>query len=361
MHADPVKVRRLIVLNFRNYPKADVKFGGGWNLFFGDNGAGKTNFLEAVALSVSGAVFKGSSRSAIMHGKTEAELSVIFDGGITRKTVVGEEAGRKVSEQAGNAEEIPRLVVFLPQEESQIDSTAGRRRLISRGLFLRSKKYAAVFSEYAAALKQRNKLLFIGKVTGMLDSDHAAVLGDYMASRALAIWEERDAFTRYLSENIADCASELGGIGTELGVALRKGGFEDESEKISLASVKELYARSLAADIRKGTTAVGPHRDNFVLSDGRGRDATETLSRGQKRTLLLSLHLLEGSAAESEKGKGTVFLLDDVFSELDKKHRSRIIARISESQVLCTSADPSVAKIMPGEALRFKVAAGTIN
>ena len=96
---------------------------------------------------------------------------------------------------------------------------------------------------------------------------------------------------------------------------------------------------SLAEDLRRGSTSVGPHRDDLrVLLDG--RDARSYGSQGQQRTAVVSLKLAEAALIERRAGERPVLLLDDVLSELDGERRAALLQEVAEGgQVVITSVE----------------------
>ena len=117
---------------------------------------------------------------------------------------------------------------------------------------------------------------------------------------------------------------------------VRKGSATEESALMQ--DIAEELSLHRERDIATASTSVGPHRDDWTLTID-GRDIASFASRGQQRAALLALLLLQASFLELRKGEKPILLLDDVFSELDEKHRRAILETLSDVQVIMTAVE----------------------
>jgi DNA replication and repair protein RecF len=335
-----VLLRRLILRNHRNYAHLDISMEPGVNVFVGANGQGKTNLLEAVAmlaLSASprarreveliGPVARASRIEAEVESsgrRLELTISLEADGERARRTIEVDGARRRAFDLPGNF----RVTLFWPDDLGLIKAgPEQRRRFLNQLLVQVEPGYARALSGLRRILEQRNSLLKRiaagDEATGVLEVWNAELVrvGSEVASaRAKAV--------RELAPEAARCHSEIGG-GERLEIDYL--GPPDD-----LAAAVD---NSLPEDLRRGSTSVGPHRDDLrVLLDG--HDARGYASQGQQRTAVVSLKLAEAELIAQRTGERPVLLLDDVLSELDLERRAALLRHVGNAgQVVITSVD----------------------
>jgi len=313
------------LINFRNYQKVrfeiDTK-----TMIVGDNGVGKTNILEAIYMLASGKSFRADSdRELIRYGEQFASVQCtagslqlrIFIDGKKRFEVNG--VARRMTDFVGNL----RAVKFGPEDMEIITgSPSGRRRYLDMVISQKDREYRRCVVSYEKGLRQRNKLLdFIRDGTA--------------ARQQLWFWDKlliKDG--NYLTETREKYLEYLD---------LNNQGFKTFYDKsiISEARLKQYENEEVAA----GSTLVGPHRDDFAVlfSD---RDVSKYGSRGQQRMAVLALKIWELKYLTNDQLP--VLLLDDVFSELDHKHRDQVLKLAQKhvedgGQVIMTTADEHLA------------------
>lgn len=358
-----INIERVAALNFRNYNVLSVPLSLGWTVLFGENGAGKTNFIEMVVLALQGVSFRGKLSGLINWATVETKIVVDLDSGTKISCHITTDGNRAKNERVldDHVTEIvegvlPPVVLFLPQEEYLLNSASGRRKILSRGLILQSQVYRQHFAQYVRLLRQRNSLLKLGgwRVNnGELDAWTESIV-----EPMLHIWEIRRKFVDALNEKLPDVLKDLGGINLGLRAELVFGGMPPEAQTVSYEMVMSRFVEVLQRETEFHTTMIGPHRDalRFVREDR--RDVLPLLSRGQRRLLLLALHIIEGQYAADFCGIEPVYLLDDVFSELDVAHRTAIETRLKSRQVIATTADKGILPGLPLNALYYEVSCG---
>jgi len=335
-----VRLRRLQLRNHRNYASLDLTPGPGVNVFIGANGQGKTNLLEAVAmlaLSASprarrevelvGPVGPGSRIEAeIDSGDLVRELAITLDveGDRARRTIEVDGARRRAIDLPGNF----RVTLFWPDDLGLVKAGPElRRRFLNQMLVQVEPGYARSLAGLRRVLEQRNSLLKrIAAGEGGEDTLEAwntelvRVGSEIVAARSRAVAE--------LEPEAARCHAEIA-AGEHLTVH-----YEGPPE-----SLAEAVHNSLADDLRRGSTSIGPHRDDLrVLLDG--HDARGYASQGQQRTAVVSLKLAEAELVARRTGERPVLLLDDVLSELDLERRGALLRHVgSGGQVVITSVD----------------------
>ncbi|MDO8512543.1 MAG: DNA replication and repair protein RecF [bacterium] len=360
-----VLITRVAARDFRNYQQVEALLSPKWTVLYGKNGAGKTNFLELLVLSLQGVSFRGKLRNLLRWETAETKIVTEIEGDLKISTRVFFDAGKIKQERlldnhsVESFEEIvPPIVLFLPQEEYLLDSPAGRRKILSRGLILQSQTYRQHFGQYVRILKQRNSLLRFNRGIGA--SDELSAWTEAIVEPMLHIWKMRKKFLDVLNKNLPETIKSLGGISLALHAELSFGGLTQEDLE---PSAERIFARFNELAIREsemGSTLIGPHRDLFRFVH-EGHDALPLLSRGQRRLLLLALHIIEGEYAGESLGVEPIFILDDIFSELDSSHREAIGSALKDCQVVATTADRKILPKLAGSTVYYEVEKGTIQ
>lgn len=327
--------------DFRSYPSLDVELPTGLTAFLGRNGQGKSNVLEAVAYLATLESFRGAPAEALVRrGSTSAVVrgQVLVDGreqlieaeiNLTGRNRV--QVNRQRLQRTRDLVEAFRVTVFAPDDlELLKGGPQVRRSYLDRALVLERPAVDSVRSNFEKALRQRNALL--KQCKGRLDE---------AAGLTLDVWDQKlaqagDELTR-LRRDLADRLSP---------VTTRA--YQDvagETSDVRLVYVSEWQEQGLAAalvasradDVRRGTTLVGPHRDDLLvlLNDMPSRTHA---SQGEQRSLALGLRLGVHRLVTDRTGVPPVLLLDDVFSELDPVRSAALLEALPRGQTLLSSA-----------------------
>jgi DNA replication and repair protein RecF len=335
-----VLLRRLQLRNHRNYAHLDISMEPGVNVFLGANGQGKTNLLEAVAmlaLSASprarrdvelvGPVAAASRIEAEVESsgrRMELTITLNMEGERAHRTIEVDGARRRAVDLPGHF----RVTLFWPDDLGLVKAgPEQRRRFLNQLLVQVEPGYARALSGLRRILEQRNSLL-----KRMAAGEEAAGELEVWNSELVRVGSEvvaaRAAAVREIAPDAARCHAEIGG-GERLEVEYL-GPPDDMAAAVH---------NSVAEDIRRGATSVGPHRDDVrVLLDG--QDARSYSSQGQQRTAVVSLKLAEAELVARRTGERPVLLLDDVLSELDLARRGALLRHVGNGgQVVITSVD----------------------
>jgi DNA replication and repair protein RecF len=333
-------LRRLQLRNHRNYAHLDITMEPGVNVFIGANGQGKTNLLEAVAmlaLSASprarrevelvGPVAPASRIAADVESagrRMELTIALNVEGDRARRTIEVDGARRRAFDLPGHF----RVTLFWPDDLGLIKAGPDqRRRFLNQLLVQVEPGYARALSGLRRILEQRNSLL--KKIAaGEESAAQLEVWNLELVRVGSEVVSARSTAVRELAPAAARCHSEIGG-GERLEIDYL-GPPDDLAEAVH---------NSLAEDLRRGVTSVGPHRDDLrVLLDG--QDARGYGSQGQQRTAVVSLKLAEAELVARRTGEPPVLLLDDVLSELDLERRGALLRHVAVGgQVVITSVD----------------------
>jgi DNA replication and repair protein RecF len=330
-----VRVTELTARDFRNYERAEVGLGERLTVIVGPNGAGKTNLLEAVYFGCTGRSPRTSNdRDLLRRGADAARVTVatIDDEGGQHLLEAGFQPGEpKLLRVDGSPVDNlwatgarPLISVFLPERLELVKGAPANRRAhldqLAAALWpARAETRAA----YSRALAQRNALL--GRIRaagaspdslGAWDAELARHGADLMASRAEAI--------ELLAPGFARRAVDLGLPGSaEIAYRPRS----RATDAVGLAA--ELLERR-SADLERGFTAHGPHRDDLRLLHA-GEPLRGFGSQGQQRVGLLALLFAERDLLAAERDRPPLMLLDDVMSELDSARRELLAGLLREA------------------------------
>ena len=329
-------LRALRLVNFRNYADAAVLLAPGLNVVVGENAQGKTNLLEAISFTVTGSSPRTTNDPEVVRwgegfARTEARISLDGSAG-ERQVAVGYAPGQKkrltvdgapapsLTNYAAGGAGI-RVVTFFPDDIRIVKGAPADRRVFLDDLLssLRS-SYALAATEYARAVQQRNQLL--------------RRIRDGMSSeRTLSTWDRKVV---ELGETVLRGRSAaIGPLESYFEASLRAlYGPEKAALRYSYSAPLDGYAEALReahrADIERGTTSVGPHRDDFEVLLG-GVSLTTFGSQGQQRLATLALKFAAKDHLQAETGEDPILLFDDVMSELDERRREYLAGYFLES------------------------------
>jgi DNA replication and repair protein RecF len=368
------------LFDFRNYPELDLPLERSATVFFGGNAQGKTNLLEAVALTaLARSPRTGQAGELVRFGQAAARVTcaVQTDRGReeleTRITVTPTAAGsravkrfsvngrsRQSSEMTGSL----RVVLFWPDDLQLVKGPGeGRRRFLNTLLSQIDQSHARELIRYGHLLDQRNALL-----RAVRDGRQLAPDLDYwtrsLAESGAAIMVDRQRRLLELQPVAAAFHRELTDDRERLDLRYRPAGVRIGEAPVELVAAQLKAAMEEARDeeIARGQTAVGPQRDDVEvwLDD---HEARLFASQGQQRTAVLSLKLAELHYLAEVTGEQPVLLLDDVMSELDPTRRERLLAALQPGpQALITAADLNdLPKSILERAAVFQVEKGSIH
>jgi DNA replication and repair protein RecF len=318
-------LRALRLVNFRNYADATVRLSPSLNVVVGDNAQGKTNLLEGISFAATGSSPRTPNEGEVVRWGsdfTRAEMRVTLDEEAERAVAVGYAPGQKkrltvdgaVSESltayaAGGTG--VRVVHFFPDDLRIIkDAPANRREFLDGLLSTLRPSYARAVADYAKAVQQRNQLL-------------RRIRDGFSSEKTLSTWDAKvvELGTAVL-EGRARAVEPLG----ELFESSMRALYGPQSASLAYSysappdSYREALTEARGADVERGTTSVGPHRDDFAaLLDG--INLTTYGSQGQQRLATLALKFAARDYVRQETGADPLMLFDDVMSELDERRR----------------------------------------
>ncbi|WP_273844870.1 DNA replication/repair protein RecF [Rubrobacter calidifluminis] len=318
-------IRAIRLVNFRNYADASVVFSPGLNVVYGENAQGKTNLLEGVAFAASGSSPRTANDSEVVRwgaGFARAEMRVSLWSSCERRVSVGYAPGQRkrlivdgapvgsLAEYAAGAAGV-RAITFFPDDIRIVKGApSDRREFIDSLLSTLKPSYARAASEYTRAVQQRNQLL--RRIRDGLSSRRTLDTWDRKVIQlGLTLLKERSGAFPALAEHFTRSLRALYGP-------------EKAAVRYRYSTTPETYVQALRdaheGDIERGTTSIGPHRDDLEVLLG-GVNLTTYGSQGQQRLATLGLKIAAREFIRELAGEDPILLFDDVMSELDERRR----------------------------------------
>lgn len=349
-----MRITRLRLTTFRNHISTDLHFVPGVNVLLGANGQGKTNVVEAINLLASGSSHRTHQMTALVNAQSSDAVinaELVHAERVLSVDVQLETAGANKARANGNGirmRELSRhihVVLFAPEDLGIIrDDPEERRAFIDTIVSVLSPRMIAVFSDYERAVKQRNSLL----------KSLRHVARQHRDLSTLAIWDEkivalgteitfaRLAAVSALRAPLHEAYQSIAGQTQSTNIALSSRISETLKETANRNEIGDKFATAMLAalddDLDRGTTSVGPHRDEvvFMLND---LPVKGYASHGETWSFALSLKLSMAELFRHDSLGDPIVILDDVFAELDVSRRDRLARAIDDfEQVIITAA-----------------------
>lgn len=371
---DPVAISRLKLSNFRNYASADIALEPGLVVLAGENGAGKTNLLEAISLLTPG---RGLRRAAYsdMQGKAGTGGFAIHatvenpDGEteIGTGTSGGEgENGRRVRINGANAtadELMERLRVawLTPAMDALFTGPAGdRRRYLDRLVLAIDPAHGRRALDYEKAMRGRNRLL----AEDSRDGRWFEAIEAQMAETGVAIAAARMELLQLMRAMIEKLPE--GGPFPKADIAI-EGDVERQIADRPAVEIEEGLIRQLAEDRGRdraaGRTLAGPHRSDLLVRHRPKDMAAEFCSTGEQKALLVGMTLAHARLTAEVAGMTPILLLDEIAAHLDEGRRAALFSILGESggQTLMTVTDAALFSSIAEQAQFLTVANGSVR
>jgi DNA replication and repair protein RecF len=329
--------------NYRLYKDSSFELDGGITIVVGPNAAGKSSLIEALLLVANGTSYRGKI-GTINYESDWARIDVHTDRNTSRtvKLVCGPDKEKPGFEFIIDTKPYKRLpyaqkqpaVLFEPNNLSLLHNEPQPRREyldnLASGI---DSGYATTLSKYRRTLAQRNTLLKNPNPT----KDQLFVWDVRLCELAGEIVRQRLQLTMLINEKLSAVYSKIATKTTELNVSYES---PIDTGNYSANLLKKLESE-LQADLARGFSGSGPHREDFSVTLGK-KPVSIAASRGETRTLLLSLKVIELELLEEKSKVRPLLLLDDVFSELDGTRRKALTKFLRKYQTIITTTDADV-------------------
>lgn len=358
-------VEKLALASFRNYPFLDLELSAGFNVVSGPNAQGKTNLLESLYLVGTTRLLRGQRDvEAIRDGDERASVEVELAGSGTRLGIGLERGARKRARVNGlalprAADLIGRLpVVCVSAADMAIvrGEPADRRLFLDLELSALSPAYLHHFAGYKRAQEQRGALLRASRER-TIPPEVFEPWEAQMAAHGAHLRAAREDYVARLVEPTREVHARMGG-GEALDLR-----YEPKDDSSTEEALVEAFASNRGAEIARGASLVGPHRDDLRL-EVEERDARLFGSQGQQRTAVIALKFATLDVAREERGVPPLLLLDDILSDLDAGRRARLVEvvldRAAQAVLTCTEASAAGERILERARL-FTVREGRVE
>lgn len=332
-------IKRLQMLNYRNYIALDISLGKNVNVFMGDNAQGKTNILESIYYCAFAKSHRTSKDKELINWNGQntfislnvakertdkrIDINILKDG---KKAIkINKIKVNKIGELFGSFN----VVMFSPEDLRIIkDSPGVRRRFIDMELCQLNSRYYYNLVQYNKILNQRNIVLKNRNIDKDVLEVYDVQLVDYGYNIIIDRIKYMDKLNYYGKNIHKDITSGKEDIE-----------FRYVSTVKDLKNIKDEFYKILKQnrrrDIEKGITSVGPHRDDFLVLINE-IDTKIYGSQGQQRTAVLTIKFSSLNIIKELTGEHPVLLLDDVLSELDFSRKKYILNTIGEIQTIIT-------------------------
>jgi DNA replication and repair protein RecF len=349
-----VPVSRLSLTDFRSYASAEIEPGPGFVLLHGENGAGKTNVLEAVSLLTPGRGLRGAALSEMARQGGNGAFAVAAKLGeidIGTGTLPSAPERRQVRINGAPAavnslSEWLSVLWLTPAMDRLFSGSAGeRRRFLDRLVLALEPSHAHHASRYEAAMRARNKLL----AEEPWDEAWLASLELAMAEHGTAIGAARERTVIALDERLGQAPDDEF---ARAGIALE--GWEPGDLAVSLGSNR-------SRDAAAGRAIEGPHRQDLAVLHRAKQMPAARSSTGEQKALLLGLVLAHAELIADRRGEPPILLLDEVAAHLDPRRRAALFDRLEgRGQVWMTATEAALFDGI-GAAWRFRIEPGIVH
>lgn len=323
-------LKRLSLINFKNIRQADIDLSERFNCFVGDNGAGKTNVLDAVYyLSMSKSAFTMTDGQSVSHGEdffvaegtyvAESERQESVNCTFSRKGgKILKRNGKEYDRLADHVGSFPLVIVSPRDTELIMDAADERRRYLNGFISQLDRSYLASMMRYNAVLAERNRFL-----KSSSDEQMLLIYDMQLAEHGTKVYERRGAVVEQMRSLVEEYYRYLSEDKETVEIAYRS-----ELEQMPLS---ELLLRSRERDIINQFTCSGVHRDDLVFKIG-GYPLRKYGSQGQQKSFLMALKLAQFRMLAEHTQERPILLLDDLFDKLDIGRVQRLLSLVSAEE-----------------------------
>ena len=331
-------ISKLHVRAVRNIGDISILPNSGFNLLHGSNGSGKTSILESIHVLASGKSFRSNKLDLLVqHGANEtlvfAELASGHKFGFSKSAKTVPQL-KLDGDSVKNWESIARLLPLLVLDSSTFQLADGgpqvRRSFLDWGVFHVEPGFLANWRNVKRCIAQRNLLL----KSRASDTSQISAWDEEFGHCAEYVDESRKKYVSLFSPIFNEIYTRLAPLIAEnLSLSYSRGW--DENKRLS-----DVLVENQNIDFKYGATQAGPHRAELIYRFGKDK-ATDVLSRGQLKVLVIAMKLAQGTLLNSLSNQRCTFLVDDLAAELDSANRIAVLALLHSmgGQVFATAVD----------------------
>ena len=344
-----MKIERLKLTNFRNYLNLEIDLNPNINIFVGNNGEGKTNILESIyVLSLTKTNRLGQENDLIKFGEDIAKIEGLVNSfNILKKKEIHFTKLKKSlfinnKEIRKNRDYIDdfSVILFTPQDLEIVKGSPNiRRNLLNIDISQLHNNYINYLNEYNQIVKMRNEYLKKMNINGNTDERYLEIINRELINKAVKIYEYRFDFIEKINKLLPGIFKKITNINNMTIIYNNSLGIKEFSAKEVEKLFMHKFKKNLNIELMQGMTLTGPHRDDFsfYIDD---KDMKIFSSQGQQRMAVISLKLAEIYLFKEVLGEYPVLLLDDIFSEIDKIKRNKIVKFLKDDiQTIITTTD----------------------
>ena len=342
-------INQICLKNYRNYDSLNLKFNKNINIIIGDNAQGKTNILEAIYyLSITKSYRTSDDFNLIKNDKDFFRITAkVKDNKIPKKLeIIFNKKGKVLFFNENNIRKVSKFIGLLnvimmcPEDVEIIKGTpSDRRNFLNIELSKMSQSYIDKYNEYNKILKMRNDYLKLLMTNSISDNRYFDILTDKLIEKAIYIYIERKKIIDEINEKISDIYNNISGLNKLTIEYVPNIDINEYSAEKIKENLKRIYSKNFKKELSLGMTLYGPHRDDFsfLLNN---ENIKLFGSQGQQKLAIISLKMSLIDIFNNRLGNMPILLLDDIFSELDRKKKNKIINYINNSgQVILTTND----------------------
>ena len=360
MKRPTMTLSQLTLHNFRNYPELRLDAAPGFMVFSGENGAGKTNILEALSLLAPGRGLrraalrdmacqtgKGNFAVAAQLGDVQIGTGTDLETPERRKTRINE----ATAPTNDLAEWLSILWLTPAMDRLFTEGAAGRRNFLDRLVMALEPAHARNCARYEAARRERNRLLADAY---QADKDWLEGLNVQLAQFGSAVAEARDRMVTALNAKLKQSDSKI--FATPV-LQLADDLLRTEDQ------LHHMLQQNRTADMAAGRTLRGPHRADLGVFHAAKQQPAEKCSTGEQKALLFSIILAHADLIAERRNSRPILLLDEVAAHLDPQRRAALFHKLAErgGQVWLTGTEPALFHDIPDSSLHFEVSDGTVK
>ena len=322
-----MRLKRLSLLNFKNLSQTDIALSEGINCFVGDNGAGKTNVLDAIYyLSMSKSAFTMTDGQSVRHGEefffTEGTYST--DGGGQEQVVcsfsrrtgkVLKRNGKEYDRVADHVGLFPVVIVSPRATDLITDAAEERRRYLNGFISQLDRVYLNSIMRCNAVLTERNRFL-----KGSSDEAMLQIYDMQLAEHGTRVYEARQKMVERMQPMVAEYYRTLSDDREQVEIEYRS--------ELQDMPMQDVLLRARERDIVNQFTTAGVHRDDLVFRIG-GYPLRKYGSQGQQKSFLIALKLAQYRLLAEATGEKPILLLDDLFDKLDMGRVEQLLTIVS--------------------------------
>ena len=363
-------LKKISLVNFKNYEQLDLSLSGYVNCFVGNNGMGKTNVLDAIYyLSNCKSFFNSVDSQNILHQQDFFVIQGEFKGEKnTEKIYCGVKKGKKKVFKKGKNEYeklsehigLINTVLISPMDTNLIyDGSEVRRKFIDLIISQYNKEYLQNLITYNKVLQQRNALLKNFQETRTFNALSLEIWDEQLIEHGNKIHEIRKEFITEFSPIFNEIYQFISNNNEEVSFG--------HKSQLKETNFETILANSLQKDRYSGYTTVGIHKEDYLFEIG-GKSLKKLGSQGQQKTFLISLKLAQFKHIESKTNTKPILLLDDIYDKLDEHRINQLMSRICEGdygQVFITDTNterlPAFFKKKKYECFSFEISNGSLK